>query len=77
MLSMAKKKPNPEPKKQEADRHLSPQIPFRPDDPRLVDALNRYADQIRRSRNMAIVLLLEEALEEKGLWPPKEESNED
>ncbi len=47
--------------------------PFRPDDPRLLDVLDVYAKRIRRSRNMAINLLLEEAMQREGLWPPAEE----
>jgi hypothetical protein len=46
--------------------------PFRPEDNRLFDALDAYAKRIRRSRNMAINLLLEEAMEREGLWPPPE-----
>jgi hypothetical protein len=44
--------------------------PFRPDDPRLLDVLDVYAQRIRRSRNMAMNLLLEAAMEREGLWPP-------
>lgn len=54
----------------EGDRHKSPMTPFRADDPRLIAALDDYAESIRRSRNMAINLLLEEILKEKGFWPP-------
>ena len=46
-------------------------MPFRVEDVRLVEALDRYADSVRRSRNMAIVLLLEQALTEAGFWPPE------
>ena len=46
--------------------------PFRPEDMRLLDALDVYAKRIRRSRNMAINLLLEAAMEKEGLWPPAE-----
>jgi hypothetical protein len=52
------------------DAHKGTQIPFRVDDDRLVEALEAYAARIRRSRNMAIVLLLEEALKAHDLWPP-------
>jgi hypothetical protein len=48
-------------------------VPFRVDDPRLVEALDRYADSTRRSRNMAIIVLLEQALTEAGFWPPEGE----
>jgi hypothetical protein len=50
--------------------------PFRPEDPRLLDALEVYAARIRRSRNMAINLLLEDAMTKEGLWPPAESSTE-
>jgi hypothetical protein len=53
-----------------SDPHRGVQIPLRLPDSRLVDALDEYAEQIRRSRNMAIVLLLEEAMKTAGLWPP-------
>lgn len=65
MLGMAKKK--------KPDAHKAPQVPFRPDDPRLVAALDAYAKSIRRSRNMAINLLLEKGLEAEGFWPPPQE----
>jgi hypothetical protein len=52
-----------------SDGHKSAQIPFRPDNPALVDALDAYAEHIRNSRNMAIVFLLEEALGKHGFWP--------
>jgi hypothetical protein len=45
---------------------------FRADNPRLIDALDTYADSVRRSRNMAINILLEEALTKHGFWPPPE-----
>jgi hypothetical protein len=46
--------------------------PFRPEDKRLLLALDIYAKRIRRSRNMAMNLLLEEAMQREGLWPPPE-----
>jgi hypothetical protein len=46
---------------------------FRADDARLIEALDAYADSVRRSRNMAINLLLEEILTQHGFWPPEEE----
>jgi hypothetical protein len=46
------------------------QIPFRVEDEQLVAALDNYAKSVRRSRNMAIVILLEEALALHGFWPP-------
>jgi hypothetical protein len=51
----------------------SASTPFRPDDPRLLDALDVYAQRIRRSRNMAMNLLLEAAMEQEGLWPPADD----
>jgi hypothetical protein len=44
---------------------------FRADDARLIEALDAYADSVRRSRNMAINILLEEALASHGFWPPQ------
>lgn len=64
MLTMPKKKPHPEPEPQSAT------TPFRPPDARLIVQLDEYARRIRRSRNMAMVILLEEALGREGLWPP-------
>lgn len=62
MPCMAKKKP-----KSEEDPHRGISIGFRADRQALVDTLGRYADQIRRSRNMAMILLLEKALAAEGL----------
>jgi hypothetical protein len=63
-------------KKKRANSHKGLQVPFRVDDPRLVAALDDYAASIRRSRNMAIVLLLEDALSRIGRWPPGESVDE-
>jgi hypothetical protein len=63
-------------KKKRGGPEKVPQVPFRPDDLRLVAALDAYADSIRRSRNMAINLLLEKGLEEAGFWPPPPEGKE-
>lgn len=52
------------------DLHKGIQAPFRVPDPRLLGAVQAYADRHRRSRNMAIILLLEKALRDEGLWPP-------
>lgn len=68
MLGMAKKK--------KPDAHKVPQVPFRPDDLRLIAALDAYAESIRRSRNMTINLLLEEGLRATGFWPPPPETKE-
>lgn len=67
MLVMAEKK------KPKRDAHRAMQVPFRVDDPQLIEALDAYAAGQRRSRNMAIVLLLEEGLERAGFWPPGRE----
>ena len=45
------------------------QVPFRADDRNIVLALDAFAKRTHRSRNSAIVALLEEALKEHGLWP--------
>jgi hypothetical protein len=66
MLGMAAKK------RRRGDAPKVAQVPFRVDDPRLVEALDRYADSTRRSRNMAIIVLLEQALTVAGFWPPEE-----
>jgi hypothetical protein len=63
MPVMSKKKPA-------GDAHKGIQVPFRVGDERLIAALEVYAQRTRRSRNMTIVLLLEEALTRHGLWPP-------
>lgn len=55
------------------DAHRWVQVPFRVDDWRLIEAVEAYGKQLRHKRNMAIILLLEEVLTQKGLWPPKEE----
>lgn len=65
MLAVPKKKPADEPDPKPV------QVPFRVDDPRLVEALDRNAKRNRRSRNMTILVLLERGLTEDGDWPPK------
>jgi hypothetical protein len=81
MPGMSKKKPTSkgrkpthkkEPNVQATQERKAASTPFRPEDPRLLDALDVYAKRIRRSRNMAINLLLEEAMEREKLWPPPE-----
>lgn len=52
------------------DRHRHPLVSFRPDHG-IRHALQRLADQQRRSLSQMAVLLLEEALAAKGLWPPQ------
>ncbi len=65
MNDMAKKKPKPD-----AVEEKAPQTPFRPDDKRLMDAIDAFAHETRRSRNMAMVILIEDALKALGRWPP-------
>lgn len=45
-------------------------VSFRPEDPRLFKALDVYAKRMHRSRNMVMYLLLLEAMQREGLWPP-------
>jgi hypothetical protein len=79
---MAKKKKHPDtdqvkvpdgslPRK--PDAHKGVQFPLRFPDVRLLEALSRYAHQVRRSRNMGIIILLEEGLQRAGYWPPPDE----
>jgi len=65
---MAKKKPVPPP---EPDNHKGVQRNLRIIDPRLLDAVDEAADGERRSRNLMLNILIEEALKARGLWPPK------
>ncbi len=77
MLGMAKKKTDKKAASgKQSDAHKGMQVPFRVDDPRLVEALDDYAESIRRSRNMTIILLLEQALETVGYWPPQGSSED-
>ena len=46
------------------------QTPLRVDDPRLFQVIDELRKPLRRSRNLMIILLLEEALTARGLWPP-------
>ncbi len=43
---------------------------FQFDDGRLLRALDIYARRTKRSRNKAVNVLLEEAMQREGLWPP-------
>jgi len=65
MSVMAPKKKKPVDDKAPPDRML-----VRMDDPRLIAALDAYAEATRRSRNMATIVLLEEGLKLAGFWPP-------
>jgi hypothetical protein len=44
-------------------------------EPSLVEALDQHAQRTRRSRNVAIILLLEEAMQKQGLWSPQVDAN--
>ena len=61
-------------KKKDATSHADEpkwqQINLRIDDPRLLSAIDGWADKNRRSRNMAIILLLERMLTNEKMWPP-------
>jgi hypothetical protein len=48
-------------------------FPLRLPDGRLADALDEHARRSKRSRNMAIVVILEDAMRAEGLWPPAED----
>jgi hypothetical protein len=37
--------------------------------------LTKYAEQTRRSRNLAIAVILEEAMQKAGLWPPSPDAD--
>lgn len=71
--SVAKKRKEPESPHQEEplpDAHL-----LRFDDLRLVKAIDEWKKTVRtlrKSRNLAIIVLLEEMLQIKGYWPPEE-----
>jgi hypothetical protein len=56
-------------KKKKTDRHKGVPVLLRVS-PDLKEALQRYADEERRSVAQAGALLLEEILEQKGYWPP-------
>jgi len=61
---MTKKKAPTNPKKS-----FQFQFPLRIRDANLIAAVDLYAKSVRRSRTMAVVLLLETALEKEGFWP--------
>jgi hypothetical protein len=69
-VDMAKKKST------KPDPHKAIQLPFRVIDPALIEAIEEEAKETRRSRNMTINMLLEEALQLRGRWPrkPKKDS---
>jgi hypothetical protein len=56
------------------DKQAEPTVfPLRLPDSRLADALDEHARRSKRSRNMAIVVILEEAMRSAGLWPPNDQ----
>lgn len=70
MPLVAKKKSIPE-RTSDAAPELPPDsILVRLPDPSLALVLEEYARRTRRSRNLAIVVLLEDAMRQAGLWPP-------
>jgi hypothetical protein len=62
---MAKKKDQPPEPPEEAIRIL-----LRVFDERLIEAIDSQATLDRRSRNLMMLILLEEALAARGVWPP-------
>ena len=72
MLAVSKKKSTngqqPKPSQEQPPDSILIRLP----DPRLAAVLEEYAQLTRRSRNLAIVVLLEDAMKEAGLWPPGE-----
>ncbi len=70
MSAVAKKKPDPVPPTIE-DAEKSAPFLVRLHSVELQDALDEYAKSIRRSRNMAIILILEEKFTALGIYPRK------
>lgn len=70
MPGVAKKSTRP-PDQQQDGAEAAPKHLLRFDDPRLFAAVNAWAKENRRSRNLAILILLEQALKEGGFWPPE------
>jgi hypothetical protein len=69
-LPMAKKKQPAPGRPKNPDPHKDQQINLRIE-PALLEAVDVYAERVRRSRNNTIVVILEEVLTQAGLWPPK------
>jgi hypothetical protein len=76
VATMAKKpkKPSGE-QERNSDRHQYPVMSIRPSTP-MQKLLQRMAKEQRRSASQTIILLLEEILTQKGLWPPTDEEQE-
>ena len=51
-------------------------ITFRPASQVLIDVIAETARSERRSRNLMIQILLEEALAARGMWPPSQSPDE-
>lgn len=62
-------------KKKTTDRHKGEALTLRLD-PALKEVLRLHAIADRRSMTQAAIILLEEALEARGLWPPGESEEE-
>jgi hypothetical protein len=70
---MAKKRPKP--KAAAADRHLYTVVTFRPAKA-LRAAVEALAEAERRSLALMVEILLEEALQQRKLWPPPAEQED-
>lgn len=68
MSTMSKKAPPP-PLEDHSHEPEDVRILLRVPDKTLVAAIDEYARRLRRSRNMALILLLEEAMRRENLWP--------
>lgn len=60
--------------KPKPDAHKGTSYPLRFPDARLADVLDMYATRTLRSRNMAIITILMERMQEEGLWPPPDQT---
>lgn len=72
MKIMSKRKPpssQSDPQPDSSGDGVTP-ISLRIIDPRLLAAADRCAEHDRRSRNLMLNILLEEALTARGYWPP-------
>ncbi len=69
MPFVSRKKPPSDPLNEPAEMPPDSLLVRLPDS-RLAVVLDEYARRTRRSRNLAIVVLLEEAMQREGLWPP-------
>lgn len=70
MQVMAKKQPTPIPDSGTLPAGRSMQHALRFDDEQLLTAVDNYAAKNKRSRNNAILLLLEQVLRTLGEYPP-------